>query len=306
MSVLRIGTHSSQLALWQAIYVRDNLMKVHHSLEVELVKITTTGDRVLNTPLAASGGKGLFLKELEQALLDRHIDLAVHSMKDVTVTLPEGLVIDAICERADPTDAFVSNRYSDIEDLPLGAVVGTCSQRRQCVLRHWRPDLKISDLRGNVNTRLKKLDAGEFDAIILASAGLRRLDMAERIAQSLATQFMLPAVAQGAVGIETREDDYRVRDLVGTLNHAPTRSRVRAERAANARLGGGCHVPVAIYSEIIEEEITVDGIVGMPDGSKLISGNARGVLSEPELVGEALAEKLLAQGAAELLSLVNA
>ena len=222
MSVVRIGTRASQLALWQASYVRDNLINVHQDIQVELVKIITTGDRVLDTPLAASGGKGLFLKELEQALVDGRIDLAVHSMKDVTITLPEGLVIDTICERADPTDAFVSNRYRSIEALPRGAIVGTCSQRRQCVLRHWRPDLTIADLRGNVNTRLKKLDAGEFDAIILASAGLRRLDMAARITQSLTTQFMLPAVGQGAVGIETREDNHGVRDLIGALNHAPS------------------------------------------------------------------------------------
>lgn len=281
-------------------------MKVHQGLQFELVKITTTGDRVLDTPLAAAGGKGLFLKELELALYDGHIDLAVHSMKDVTVTLPQGLVIETICERADPTDAFVSNKHSSIEALPKGAVIGTCSQRRQCVLRHWRSDLTISELRGNVNTRLKKLDAGEFDAIILASAGLQRLNMAERITQSLAPDFMLPAVAQGAIGIETRENDQTVRELTSVLNHPPTQARVRAERATNARLGGGCHVPIAVYSEIISEEIVVDGIVGLPDGSKLVSDSARGALDDPELVGAALAEKLVEQGAAELLALGNA
>jgi hydroxymethylbilane synthase len=287
--------------MWQAVFVRDALMREHPDLNVELVGITTEGDRTLDVPLASKGGKGLFLKELEQALLEHRIDVAVHSMKDVTVTEPEGLHIPVICERENPCDALVSPRYADLQNLPAGAVVGTCSLRRQAVLRHRFPDLEVENLRGNVNRRLARLDAGDFDAIILAAAGLVRLQMQERIRQVIAPEVMLPAVGQGAVGVQCRLDDDETTRWLSPLDHESTHRRVRAERAVNAKLGGGCHVPIGAYAEIQGEQLRVRGLVGQPDGSEVLFASTEGQLSDPEAIGCALAENLLSQGAQTIL-----
>ncbi len=290
--------------MWQAVFVRDALMRAHPDLNIELVGITTEGDRTLDVPLASKGGKGLFLKELEQALLEHRIDLAVHSMKDVTVTEPEGLHIPVICERENPCDALVSSRYADLQDLPVGAVVGTCSLRRQAVLRHRFPELEVENLRGNINRRLARLDAGDFDAIILATAGLVRLQMQERIRQIIAPEVMLPAVGQGAVGIQCRLDDDETSRLLSPLDHPATHLRVRAERAVNAELGGGCHVPIGAYAEIQGEQLSLCGLVGRPDGSEVLFAAAEGQLADPEAIGRALAEDLLSQGAQTILQSV--
>ncbi len=290
--------------MWQAVFVRDALLGAHPDLEVELVGITTEGDRTLDVPLAAKGGKGLFLKELEQALLERRIDVAVHSMKDVTVIEPEGLHIPVICERENPCDALVSGHFSKLEDLPAGAVVGTCSLRRQAILRHRFPDLQVENLRGNVNRRLARLDAGDFDAIILAAAGLIRLEMPERIREVIAPQVMLPAVGQGAVGVQCRQDDDETTTLLIPLDDPQTHLRVKAERAVNAELGGGCHVPIASYAEIEDEQLTLRGLVGQPDGSEVLFAEAVGLSSSPEVVGCTVAQDLLSQGAKRILQSV--
>jgi hydroxymethylbilane synthase len=290
--------------MWQAVFVRDALLRAHPDLNIELVGITTEGDRTLDVPLASKGGKGLFLKELEQALLEHRIDFAVHSMKDVTVTEPEGLHIPVICERENPCDALVSSRYADLKDLPVGAVVGTCSLRRQAVLRYRFPELEVENLRGNVNRRLVRLDAGDFDAVILATAGLMRLQMQERIRQVIAPEVMLPAVGQGAVGIQCRLDDDETTALLSPLDHPATHLRVRAERAVNAELGGGCHVPIGAYAEIQGEQLCLRGLVGWPDGSEVLFAGAQGQLSDPEAIGRALAEDLLSQGAQTILQSV--
>ena len=234
-NTLRIATRKSMLALWQAEYVSDLLRQAHPGLDVELLKMTTKGDKILDTPLAKVGGKGLFVKELEQGLLDGSADIAVHSMKDVPADLPDGLHLPTVCPREDPRDAFVSNRFETLDALPQGARVGTSSLRRQCQLRARRPDLEIVDLRGNVNTRLAKLDAGDFDAILLAAAGLKRLGMGERITETLAPEVSLPAVGQGAVGIECRQNDERTNALLAALNHPATQTRVRAERESQTQ-----------------------------------------------------------------------
>ena len=301
MTTLRIGTRRSDLAMWQAVFVRDALLQTHSGLQIELVGITTEGDRTLDVPLAEKGGKGLFLKELEQALLDGRIDLAVHSMKDVTVTEPDGLHIPVICEREDPHDALVSSRFGDLHELPDGAVVGTCSLRRQSLLRYRFPQLKVENLRGNVNRRLQRLDDGGFDAIILATAGLLRLQMAERIRQRIPTDIMLPAVGQGAVGVQCRSDDADTTALLMPLDHAPTHARITAERAANAHLGGGCHLPIGAFAEIEGEQLHLRGLVGRPDGSEILFASAKGLVSEAEAVGHTLADDLLDQGAKALL-----
>lgn len=304
MKILRIGTRQSQLALWQAEDVRTRLTKLSPGLDVELVKMTTQGDKLLDTSLAKIGGKGLFIKELEQALLDRRIDLAVHSTKDVTVTLPEGLHLAAICERADARDAFVSNAHAGLNALPAGACVGTSSLRRQCQLRANFPALRIAELRGNVNTRLAKLDAGDFDAIILAAAGLVRLGLAARIRALLAPADSLPAVGQGAVCIEARADDRELNALLARLDHAPTACCVRAERAMNAALEGGCQVPIAGYAELAGNELHLRGLVGAPDGSRMLRAEIRGPAEQAEDLGRALGERLLAQGAKQILDRV--
>ena len=300
-SVIRIATRKSALALWQAEHVRQGLQLHHPGLEVELVTMTTRGDQILDSPLAKVGGKGLFVKELEQALMDGRADIAVHSMKDVPVELPEGLELAVILEREDPRDAFVSNDYATLDALPQGARVGTSSLRRQCQLRALRPDLALADLRGNVNTRLGKLDNGEFDAIILACAGLKRLGFAERIRQELGADIILPAIGQGAIGIECRGDDAATQALIAPLAHAATTTRLRAERALNHRLNGGCQVPIAGYAELGHGVVVLRGLVGSPDGAQMIHGVISGRPEDAEELGQVLAEDLLGRGADAIL-----
>ena len=304
MTVLTIATRESPLALWQAEYVQAQLQRAHPGLTVNLLGMTSRGDQLLDVPLAKVGGKGLFVKELETALLERRADIAVHSMKDVPMEFPEGLGLGVICEREDPSDAFVSNRYGSMEELPAGSVVGTSSLRRECQLRARRPDLQVRFLRGNVNTRLRKLDEGEYDAIILASAGLIRLGFAERIASKLAVEDSLPAGGQGAVGIELRREDERVLELLQALHHEPTAQRVTAERAMNQRLQGGCQVPIACYAEHLAggERLRLRGLVGKPDGSLLLRAEGEAPVADAGKLGIQVAEALLAQGAAGILA----
>ena len=299
---LKIATRKSPLALWQANFVKDQLEALHPELQVELVPMSTQGDKILDTPLAKVGGKGLFVKELETAMLEGRADIAVHSMKDVPVEFPEGLGLHTICEREDPRDAFVSNRFGQIDELPQGAVVGTSSLRRQCQLRAARPDLVIRDLRGNVNTRLAKLDAGEYDAIILAAAGLKRLEMAHRITAFIEPEQSLPANGQGAVGIECRLDDHELHALLAPLEHPETRIRVLTERAMNRALQGGCQVPIGAYALVQGEEVWLRGLVGSPDGSRVIRDEIRGPLADGEALGHTLAQRLLADGADVILA----
>ena len=298
---LKIATRDSLLALWQAEYVKSRLEATHTDLTVSLVKIKTKGDKILDTPLAKIGGKGLFVKELEVAMLNGEADIAVHSMKDVPMEFPEGLGLAVICEREDPRDAFVSNSYKSIDDLPEGAVVGTSSLRRQCQLLKHRPDLQIKSLRGNVQTRLRKLDEGEFDAIILASAGLIRLELEERIQQYIDSDLMLPAVGQGAVGIECRIDDQQTLDLLAVLNHADTATIVTTERGFNTRLNGGCQVPIAGYAEQKGSEIFFRGLVASVDGKQVFYTEKSGLPEEAEQIGIAAAEELLKAGAKSVL-----
>jgi hydroxymethylbilane synthase len=302
LQTLRIATRESALALWQANFVKDQLEQAHPSLNVVLVPMTTKGDQILDTPLAKIGGKALFVKELEVAMLENRADIAVHSMKDVPVEFPEGLMLHTICEREDPRDAFVSNQFDDIDSLPEGAIVGTSSLRRQCQIKALRPDLDIRDLRGNVNTRLRKLDEGQYDAIILAAAGLIRLEMPERIKQYLPTEFILPANGQGAVGIECRRDDERVHALLAPLEHSETRIRVLTERAMNRALEGGCQVPIGAYAEVDGDEVFLKGLVGSLDGTEIIRGQIRGNIDDGEQLGEALAKELLSKGADAILA----
>lgn len=302
---LKIATRKSPLALWQANFVKDRLEALYPELQVELVPMSTQGDKILDTPLAKVGGKGLFVKELETAMLEGRADIAVHSMKDVPVEFPEGLGLHTICEREDPRDAFVSNRFGQIDELPQGAVVGTSSLRRQCQLRAARPDLVIRDLRGNVNTRLAKLDAGEYDAIILAAAGLKRLEMAHRITAFIEPEQSLPANGQGAVGIECRLDDHELHALLAPLEHPETRIRVLTERAMNRALQGGCQVPIGAYALVQGEEVWLRGLVGSPDGSRVIRDEIRGPLADGEALGHTLAQRLLADGADVILAEVD-
>ncbi|PAJ72424.1 hydroxymethylbilane synthase [Pseudoalteromonas sp. NBT06-2] len=301
-TVLKIATRKSALALWQAEFVKAELKKFHSELTVELVPMSTQGDKILDTPLAKIGGKGLFVKELEQAMLDGRADIAVHSMKDVPVEFPEGLTLHTICEREDPRDAFVSNIYKTIDELPKGAIVGTSSLRRQCQIKALRPDLEIRDLRGNVNTRLAKLDEGQYDAIILAAAGLIRLEMPERISDFIGVDVSLPANGQGAVGIECRTDDEATKALLAPLEHNETRMRVLAERAMNRKLQGGCQVPIGAYAEIKADKLTLKGLVGAVDGSIILQDTVSGVVSDAEQLGEQLADTLLGRGADKILA----
>lgn len=299
--IFRIATRQSPLALWQAQYVQQRLMAAHPGVQVELVPMVTKGDIILDTPLAKVGGKGLFVKELELAMLENRADLAVHSMKDVPVDFPEGLGLVTICEREDPRDAFVSNLYNSIDELPQGAIVGTSSLRRQCQLSARRPDLIIRSLRGNVGTRLGKLDAGEYDAIILAAAGLKRLNLDDRIRQAMPAEISLPAVGQGAVGIECRLDDHELITLLQALNHADTDVCVRAERAMNTRLEGGCQVPIGSFAVLEDNQLWLRGLVGSPDGQQLVVGERRGPRENAVQMGISLAEELLDGGARDIL-----
>lgn len=303
---VRIATRKSPLALWQAEYIRDRLLALHPGLNIELIKMVTQGDKILDTPLAKVGGKGLFVKELELGMLNGDADIAVHSMKDVPVEFPEGLHLALICEREDPRDAFVSNNFGSIDDLPQGSTVGTSSLRRQSQIRAWRPDLKIADLRGNVNTRLTKLDEGNYDAIILASAGLKRLGFDDRISAYLDTNICLPAIGQGAVGVECRVGDERIHSLIHTLNDKHTSTCVLAERAMNARLEGGCQVPIAGYATLDGDTLQMRGLVGRPDGTEIVRGQISGPAADAERLGTELADDLLRQGAKEILAEVYA
>jgi hydroxymethylbilane synthase len=304
MNLVRIATRKSALALWQANFVKAELEAAHPGLQVELVPMSTQGDKILDTPLAKIGGKGLFVKELETAMLEGRADIAVHSMKDVPVDFPEGLMLHTICQREDPRDAFVSNTYQQLANLPQGAVVGTSSLRRQCQIKAMRPDLQIKDLRGNVNTRLAKLDAGEFDAIILASAGLIRLGFETRIASFLEVGTSLPANGQGAVGIECRSDDLVVQQLLAPLEHKETRICVLAERAMNRKLQGGCQVPIGAFAVLQKNELWLRGLVGQLDGSEILRSEIKGEATQAEQLGTQLAEQLLALGADRILDAV--
>ena len=300
--LVRIATRKSALALWQAEFVKAELERFHADVRVELVPMSTQGDIILDTPLAKIGGKGLFVKELEQAMLDGRAYIAVHSMKDVPVEFPEGLELYTICEREDPRDAFVSNNFANLSELPQGAIVGTSSLRRQCQIKALRPDLDIRDLRGNVNTRLGKLDDGQYDAIILAAAGLIRLKMESRIADYIEPEVSLPANGQGAVGIECRIDDEVTKALLAPLEHTQTRIRVNAERSMNRHLEGGCQVPIGAYALVDGEQVHLRGLVGAVDGSKILRDEVTGHVNDAEELGIELAKKLLAQGADKILA----
>jgi len=298
---IRIATRKSPLAMWQAEHVAAALRAAHPGLQVELLGMSTQGDKILDTPLAKIGGKGLFVKELEQGMLEGRADIAVHSMKDVPVELPAGLHLPVIMEREDPRDAFVSNRYASLDELPEGARVGTSSLRRQCQLLELRPDLELLPLRGNVNTRLRKLDEGEYDAVILAAAGLVRLGFGDRIRAFIEPEQSLPAIGQGAIGIECRADDEGVNELIAPLHHPPTATCVLAERALNHRLEGGCQVPIAGHALLDGDRLWLRGLVGSLDGKVIIRGEVRGDTTEAETLGRSLAERLLADGADEIL-----
>ncbi|SMN15483.1 Porphobilinogen deaminase [uncultured Candidatus Thioglobus sp.] len=300
---LKIATRKSPLALWQAEHVKARLEAHHPQLEVALVKMMTKGDQILNSPLSKIGGKGLFIKELEIGMMEGEADIAVHSMKDVPYEIPPGFELGAILKRENPFDAFVSNNFDSINDLPQGAKVGTCSMRRIVQLKARRPDLEILDLRGNVNTRLKKLDDGEYDAIILACAGLIRLKFEDRIKQEIPAIDSLPAVGQGAVGIEIRQDDKEILELIKPLIDEQTTYRVSAERAMNARLEGGCSVPIAGYATIDNEQITLTGLVGNVDFGVILKHQVMGPVNEAELLGATLADKLIEMGAKDILNI---
>lgn len=302
-SDLKIGTRGSPLALFQAHKVRDDLLAVHDGLTVEIVIISTTGDQVLDRRLSEVGGKGLFTKEIQEALIDGRIDLAVHSMKDVETWLPEKTMIAAVLEREDPRDAFLSPRATTLAELPAGATIGTSSLRRQAQILYRRPDLKVETLRGNVQTRLRKLEEGVVDATLLALAGLKRLGN-EGLAQSyIETDEILPAVAQGVIAIEARHDDSRVRDLIATLNHAPTWSRVTAERAMLAALDGSCHTPIGGLAELSADgNLSLTGLIAMPDGSQLHKMNDQAPANDAEALGTALGQALRARMPADFFT----
>jgi len=298
---LKIATRKSPLALWQAEHVKARLEHHHPGLNIELIKMTTKGDQILNSPLSKIGGKGLFIKELEVGMIEGVADIAVHSMKDVPYEIPPGFELGAILKRENPFDAFVSNNFDSINDLPQGAKVGTCSMRRIVQLKAIRPDLEILDLRGNVNTRLQKLDDGEYDAIILACAGLIRLKFEDRIKQQIPAEQSLPAVGQGAVGIEIRENDQEILDLIAPLIDTETSYRITCERAMNARLEGGCSVPIAGYSTIEDDRITLTGLVGNVDTGFILKEQVSGSIDESEKLGVVLADKLISLGAKDIL-----
>lgn len=307
-ATLTIATRQSPLALWQANFVKDTLEKLYPTMKVELLEMVTKGDKILDTPLAKIGGKGLFVKELENALYEKRADIAVHSLKDVPMVLPEGLTLGAYLERHAPTDAFVSNRYASLDELPDGAVLGTSSLRRECQIAHIKGNLTIKSLRGNVGTRLSKLDAGEYDAIILATSGLERLGLGERIRHELDDELSLPAVGQGALAIECRADDETILQLLAPLNHLATRLCVIAERAMNKTLEGGCQVPIAGFATIDGDTLSLRGRVGSIDGKTLLKSQNTITLTHTaddeqnaENLGNQIAQDLLSQGADQIL-----
>jgi len=311
LNTLKIATRKSPLALWQARHVKRLLMDIRPGdtcpgLSVELVAMQTEGDRFLDSPLAMVGGKGLFLKELEASLLAGQTDIAVHSMKDVTIDLPDDLLIAAILEREDGRDAYISRKYASIDELPERATVGTSSMRRQSQLLGHRKDLNIVALRGNVGTRLKKLDAGDYDAIILAAAGMKRLGLGSRISQFLSHDLILPAIGQGAIGIECRANDATTRALIKPLHHQPTSICIQAERAFSRRLQGGCQLPIAARADLSGRVLTLSGLVGDINGGEIISATTRGRSQDPEQIGVRLAEELLNNGADRILDELSA
>ena len=302
MSQIRIATRQSPLALWQARAVSDQLSAANPGLVCELVPMTTEGDRRLDQRLTEIGGKSVFIKELERALLDGRADIAVHSVKDVTAEMPAGMVLAAFTEREDPRDAFVSNDYDDLDGLPQGAVVGTGSSRRQCQLLAMRPDLQVKLVRGNVNTRLGKLDAGDYDALILAAAGLKRLEFDERVKSYLEPELMLPAVGQGIMGIECAEDNQLAREVARAIDDATTRTCVLAERAVNQRLGGGCHMPIAAYAEVTPAgKLNLRALAGSLDGTQVLRAQVTGDASKSIELGEQVGQQLLDDGALDFL-----
>ncbi len=298
---IRIGTRGSQLALFQANWVKERLEKAHPAIRVTLVKIKTTGDKIQDAPLAKIGGKGLFVKEIEEALIAKRIDLAVHSIKDVPTELPESLHLSAIPKREDPRDAFISRESLSLKDLPQGAKIGTSSLRRQAQLLHFRSDLRLIPLRGNLDTRLKKLKTLGLDGIVLATAGLKRLGLEEKITEMLSTDISLPAIGQGALGIETRIGDQEVEEKIGFLNDPDSSTAVSAERAFLKRLEGGCQVPIAAFARVVGSELHIDGLVGTIDGTRLIRHHIKGPVEKAEAIGIELAEILLKKGAGEIL-----
>ena len=300
--MLKIATRKSPLALWQAEFVKSKLENIHPDLKVELVKMTTQGDQILNSPLSKIGGKSLFIKELEVGIMEGRADIAVHSMKDVPYELPQGFEIGAILERESPFDAFVSNDFNSIQDLPIGAKLGSCSLRRIVQVKAMRPDLEILDLRGNVNTRLKKLDDGEYDAIILACSGLTRLGFDNRIKQDLSPDDSLPAVGQGALGIEIKANDHEISNLIKPLIHQKTQIEVNAERALNTTLQGGCSVAIGAFATSEDSKLTLSGMVGNVDSGEIIRVQETGETSKPIDLGIRAAKKLLSLGARELLN----
>ncbi len=299
--LLRIGTRGSQLALAQSQWVKEKIGVKYSEVRVELVRIKTKGDKILGSPLSKIGGKGLFVKEIEDALLRKDVDIAVHSMKDVPAELPEGLEISLFPMREDPRDAFVSNAYESIQDLPKGASVGTGSLRRSAQLLRLRPDLRVIPMRGNVDTRLKKMESGDLQAVILASAGLRRLGLEKRISQVLPTEMFLPAIGQGVLGLEIRKADHSLRNQLGFLNHQETELTLRAERGFLKELKGGCQVPIAGYGRLDGDKLLLQGMVANLDGSELIRDEAVGPKKRPEEIGVQLARKMLALGADKIL-----
>jgi len=304
---LRIATRKSQLAVWQAEHVRDRLQALYPESEVGLLPMSSQGDDMQDVSLARIGGKGLFIKALEDAMLRGEAELAVHSMKDVPARMPEGFALAAVLDRGDPRDAFVSNRFARFDELPAGARLGTSSQRRAAIACWLRPDLQVSTLRGNVQTRLRRLDEGRFDAILLAAAGLRRLGLESRITEVLDTTRFLPAIGQGALGIEVRADDERLYQRVRALAHADSEDCLRAERALNARLGGSCATPLAGYAVLEGQDgLHLRAFLGLPDGSRVVTDAVRGPRGEAQALGTRLAERMLAHGADELLAQLGA
>lgn len=301
-SLLRIVSRKSPLAMWQANHVRDRLQAVHPGLKVEIIGIKTQADVFLDTALSSLGGKGAFVKELEQALLSGNADIAVHSMKDVTVDLPEGLALPVILRREDPRDVFISNRFTDLQNLPANAVVGTSSLRRQCQLKAWRRDLRIKDIRGNVGTRLKKLDDDQFDAVILAAAGMIRLGLEKRIARFIPAEQILPAIGQGAMGIEVRAGDEEILELIAGLDDERTHVCIAAERAFNKRLNGGCHAPVAAHGTITGDQIRLSAVVGSLDGSEILQSSLSGNSEQAVALGDQLGREMLDKGAGRILA----
>jgi hydroxymethylbilane synthase len=300
-----IGSRGSKLALWQAEWVQAQLQTLYPAIKTEIVIIKTTGDAILDRPLTEIGGKGVFTKEIEEALLDHRIDLAVHSLKDLPTQLADGLAIAAITEREDPRDALVlpsGAPSASLAELPAGAIIGTSSSRRLAQLKAKRGDLQTKELRGNVDTRLRKLDAGEYDAVLLASAGLRRLGFVDRISSYLDVADMLPAVGQGALGIETRSDDTETRDVLTPLVHGPTTAACMAERAMLRALGGGCELPIAAHGVVTDTHLTLDGLVASVSGDRIVRDSLSGLMADAESLGDTLAKRLLSQGAATILS----